>query len=307
MQQGDKVLAEQILELRYYFKKDSWTKEKYYGFFNNPEIIAWAGRVYPDSSTETSPNKIKWLIDGFRTWMDEFEKFSEQQKKVTLTAGTPANNYVGEYPTLVGQLNDIPFKPIIRTKFDTMETVIGAGTGDNLITKKEYVFETTKLEHSEVLIYGDTFFYESEIYAVNLSDPELASYQIPNEIFNNDSIFEVKAKMTDENYNTFYESLSCKLNFLKDYATEKFIRSEIGASKHTESMFYMGVPTFWGHNDVFVFEKSDSGWEYDRFQFKKQLVTGMVAQTGFRVNGTGTVHSLPDYGSNFNTAANNNS
>ncbi len=45
MRQGDKVLAEQILELRWHLRRNRWDAVKFKNAFKDPKIYAWAGTL----------------------------------------------------------------------------------------------------------------------------------------------------------------------------------------------------------------------------------------------------------------------
>jgi len=286
--QGDKVLAEQILELRYYIRKDGWTAYEYEISFKDPNIFAGAEKLWRDLIEQKYD---KHLIDVNRTYISDFEVFDVGYEQSFLTAGTPDKTYEKDYPTKVEQLKTIRLTPIIRSKFD------------NAFRRKHFVFEATKLLHKHILIVGDVFYYKSKVYGINLSDPELGF--LPRELLYFNSMAEIEAVYTEakdpEGYTRFYNDLKCKLENIIIYRTEKIIESGISGT----NSFYINVETFFGNNDIVVFDKGSGFWEYDKISVKKMLCNGIIGQTSFFVDNSGnTVDYLPSYEDSFAGFAN---
>lgn len=292
MRQGDKVLAEQILELRYYLYKENWDPDKYKNSFANPEIQAWAGKLYQTTSIE-HPYAITWLIDAWHVYFSDFEHFHTNREKVALTAGTQSNNYDGQYPDLVKEIKSLPLKPIIRNKFERLELPNG----------EQNVFESCDMHHDEIVILGDSFWYNSNVYAINLSDPAL-SFLPKAELLEYNSMFEMEQAWADTvgKFDQFYAKLSKNLDFILKAMPDKMPVSEINNS----GMFYIGAHTFWGNNDIVVFDNGSGAWEYDRINFTKLFVSGVIGQTSFSLKGEGTVDYLPSYQDDFMAGNNNN-
>ena len=281
MRQGNRVLAEQILELRYYIKKDKWTESLYEKSFKDPYIFAgtkaWKESLYQEED--------KYLIVAARTYISDFEVFDIDYNESLLTDGTSDSTYKKEYPTLVRDLNNFTLTPIIRNTFD--ENSDG-----------KFVFEVPKLQHKYIKIVGDVFYYGSTSYGVNLSDPDL--YFLPRELLYFDSMSEIEnnyiAAGASDGYTSFYNNLECLLENLIHYCPDKVAESEITG----ENSFYMDVETFFGNNDIFVFDKGSGVWEYDKISVKKNLCNGVVGQTSFSVdNSGGTISYLASYENSF--------
>lgn len=291
MRQGDKVLAEQVLELRYYLRKDAWSSYEYQESFMEPNIKAWAGQPIHTEFDEYG-REINWIIDAIHTSITNFETFEITRKKIPLTAGTQANDYIGHYPTMVRELKDLNLRPIIRNKFDENEAYLP-------------IFEVTKIKDKYIRIFGDVFYYGSKAYAINLSDPELAF--LPPELKYYYSIAEIEAAYTEaknpEGFEKFYNNLGCLLENLMMYRPEKIVESEISG----ENSFYMDVETFFGDNEIVVFDKGSGAWEYDKVYVKKILCNGVIGQTGFSIEGSGgVINYLPAYENDFAAYTNKN-
>lgn len=289
MRQGDKVLAEQILELRYYLFRENWDPDKYKSSFARPEIHAWAGKTYQNLDI-TNTYSVNWLIDTWHVYFSDFSYFNLSRDKTVLTAGTQANDYAGEYPDLVRSINSPPLKPIIRNKFDVINDV--------------NIFEVNDLNHDEVLIFGDTFGYNTQTYAINLSDPDLA-FLPKSELLAYPSMFDMKMawKNIPDRFDDFYSKFSSQLELMLEYIPDKIPTSEI--PKDT-GMFYIGAHTFFGNNDVIVVSKINGEWEYDHIYFMKTFVGGVISQRLFSIEGEGTTDYLPSYQDDFMANTNKN-
>jgi len=291
MRQGDKILAEQVLELRYYFRRDAWSSYEYQESFKEPNIKAWAGQPIHTEFNEYG-HAINWIIDAIDTSITNFETFEITRKKTPLVAGTQSNDYVGPYPTLVRELKGPTLRPIIRNKFDENEAYLP-------------IFEVTKIKDKYIRIFGDVFYYNSKAYAINLSDPDLAF--LPQELKYYYSMAEIEASYVEaknpEGFEKFYNSLACLLESLMKYRPEKVIESEITK----ENSFYMDVETFFGDNEIAVFDKGSGTWEYDKIYVKKILCNGVVGQLGFSIEGSGgVINYLPAYENDFAAYTNKN-
>lgn len=282
MRQGDKVLAEQILELRYYIRKDDWDPDVYEKSFIEPNILAWAGKVHTER--DTRGYETNWMIDGIDTSISDFENFEITRKKMPLTAGTKARSGADNYPHHVREIKDIRPTPIIRNKFDQYDN------GN--------IFEVTKLKHKYIRIFGDVFYYSSEAYGINLNDPDLKFLSI--RLKEHNSMAEIEATW---DFDAFYKDLECVLeNLMKKWPEKVAISGVTG-----ENSFYMNVETFFGANEIIVFDKGSGTWEYDKISVTKLLCNGVIGQTKFSVEGSGgLVSHLPGYENNFASYANKN-
>lgn len=293
MRHGDKVLAEQILELRYYLKKDSWTREEYEDSFKYPDIYAWAA---PIKYTQQNPNapldETKYIIPSTRVYQNSFEIFSINRSSIPLTDGLQAaddNN--PRYPTLVGELKTAALAPIIRNKFSVLDN--------------KNVFEVSDLDHSHITLVGDVFYYNESTYAVNLDDPDISLVINPvrNVLLAYDNLSEIKQHLEDD-FNSFHASLETALTTLVNRYSDK-----IGVSSISNNVggFYIAIPTVFGENNLFVFNKGSGEWEFDKISVIKLFCGGVIGQTSFSVEGDGKdVSYLPSYESNFNSYLNNN-
>jgi len=288
MGQGDKVLAEQILELRYYLRRNRWTTESFAESFIEPIIYAWQGPPkgmelkYSDSGAIDN-----WSINAIKTEISDFDDFTLDISTVRLTEGTKDQTGLPSRPDLVRGLKDAAVTPIIRNEFDQDES------GNN-------VFEAASLDHEKILILGDTFWYNVKTYGINLNDPELDF--LPDELRYYDSMEDAKVL---ELYDEFYEQLDTILTNLLQYWPEKMVETEVGVDN---AMFYLDMQTFWGENTIVVLNKGNGTWEFDKITVNKLFCGGVIAQDSFVLEGESgkTINYLPAYERHFNCDTNNN-
>ncbi len=292
MQEGDKILAEQILELRYHLRKETWDSDVYTKSFIHPHIFSWTGSdgIHYSFTSDGSIDPDTTIIDTIETYQENFEYLDISYKEVPLSQGTPAQYGKYMYPTLVEEVKDLYLRPIIRNVFDTDEN------GDN-------AFEVTDFDQEEVLILGDVFWYNTTTYGINLNDPEIIEVMPSRDILlEYDSMDDIEASLGDI-FNGFYNKLNYFLTNLIAYAPEKMIVSELGS---IENMFYIPMTAFFGENNILVLNKGSGRWEFDKIKVVKKLCGGVIGQTRFELLGNGAIDRLPWYENNFYAQSNNN-
>lgn len=311
MRQGDKIRAEQILELRYYMRAEKWVKPDFETFFNDYPVWAWSGPDNLELKYDQYGVATEWLIGSIENRIDNFNGFNLIKTQEVLTQGTPdIATKKPDYPTLVRFLYDPWIKPIIRNQFVTKESVYGSRPPapsydyDGNLVENEKFFEATYVDHDELVIWGDAFYYMPEIYAFNLADPDVAEL-FPKEISDYNSVFEIRTALytaddvsaSEEEFNKVYTSIERGIyNMLYTNPTKVYISEMSGE----DGAFFIPVSTFFGENDIVVFSKGSGTWEYDRVKFCKILTNGILAQTDFKVNGDGKpVTYLPNWESSF--------
>jgi len=166
-----------------------------------------------------------------------------------------------------------------------------------------YVFEASKYQHKYILIVGEVFYYNSRAYGINLNDPDLEGI-LPPELKKYPDMYEMRASLSEERFEELYANLECVLDWLITYQPDKVCRS--GASSG-ETSFYILMSTFFGDNEIAVFDKGSGSWEYDKINVKKLLCNGVIGQTSFSVEGSGGFISyLAGYENDFASYANKN-
>jgi len=279
MRHGDYVSAEQILELRYYIRKDRWTFEDYYNSFYEGDIFTWDGYLLDFNN----------IIPSHRVYFVDFEYFNIDSRSTALTTGLSSEGLWPSFPTLVRELKTTSLAPIIRNVFDKLEN--------------KNVFETSDINHKYITIFGDQFYYGSDTYAFNLNDPELdIPAYIKSFLLNNKSLSDAKANLVDT-FDDLYQDYKNYIEFFINSSSDHVIKSDVGSDKN---MFYMDVPTFFGTNTIIVVNNGSGEWEFDKITFEKIYVGGVIGQTSFKIHGTGVVNYLPSYEDSFTADLNNN-
>lgn len=324
MRQGDKVLAEQILELRYYLRKNKWDANKFAKAFKDPQIYAWAGTLKYAYDVNSPLSIVNWNIDAYKTEITDFDNFEVSAQGERLTTGTRETDGKEDYPTLVRALNKGPFTPIIRNKF----------CRDSSNTK---TFEVPSLSHNSILLFGDVFF-QSPTYAINLSDPDLsflanqfrtffnkqtgsdnpdelikavnngtAEFEVEGHYYESMSEIEADFKVQEE-FDDFYDRFDKAITRLITYWPEKISTNETSEDFDNFNMFYIDVPTFWGENIIMVLNQGSGRWEFDLLHLNKLFCGGVIAQTSFELRGEdgATIDYLPNYEQDFFAHTNNN-
>ena len=305
MKQGDKVLAEQILELRWHLRRNNWTAQKFINSFDDPIIFAWQGTLLTDN--------YHYNIDAIKTEIDNFDTFNIKKSTLRLTEGTPDNKLSKNYPSLVREIKALPLRPIVKNKFFELDG--------------ELVFEAGSLNDDSILLFGDTF-YALPIYAINLSDPDLeflandlrfldyprvsgdlndgtAEFGISENWCENMVDVRSHYDSTEDFEELFYTKFETIIDRLLKYYPEKITETEIGSDNR---MFYIDVPTVWGENKIMLLDKGTGTWDFTLFKFTKYLCGGLIAQTSYTLEGDEgkTIDYLPDYARDFCAYENNN-
>jgi len=297
-QDGDKVLAEQILELRYYIRRERWPEgNEYEKSFIEPDIYAWKqDETGSGGITYQLPNQfqdLKYEIPTHETSISSFDPFEIAHADMLLTEGITAREGPGRgFPDKVRELKDPVLSPIIRNKF-------AQHNGSN-------IFESPDIDHDTILIFGDTFWYDSLTYGINLSNPDLDFF--PDTLKEHDNMSELKAALIGPEGDTtlfdlVYGKLDSALEFMIANMPEDLVLSELG--RYT-NMFYIDVSTSWNENEIFVFNKGSGRWEFDKVTVNKIFCGGVISQKYFLVEGKGKVSELPLYEADFATDLNNN-
>lgn len=310
MRQGDKVLAEQILELRYHIRKSRWSEAKMANNFKKPYLFAWSGAVEYSQRAKTMDIEQS-IVPAYLTRISNYENFTVTHTKKALSTGTPADDYGTTFPDLVKELKNCALAPIIRNKFDGADSA-----GDN------GYFETTSLSHNTFPIFGEFFGYNEPVYGLNLSDPDVLSI-FPSYIkdklksfdnmsdlksaFDVQQVADLNAGLRDPDDQTVFEEFYSVLNNFLDFLLASMPNKMVGNSWSAQnSNFYVPVNTFFGLNEIFVFTKWDDRWEYDKINFTKRFIGGVIGETEFTVTGKGEVNYLPAYDSDFSAYLNKN-
>ena len=305
MKPGDKILAEQVQELRYYMRKSGWSSTLLNLYFGNEEaeIHSWAGfdkqtiTVLPDGDIDYEISAVKVSLDG-ETGNSPFASFKLKHEDKKLTKNKTSEKNV-DFPTLIEELT-YRFCPVILNKFDKIEAGKGSGESQNksLLDDNEInIFETTDIEHDFIDIIGECKFYESNPIAINLSI--LKEKNFPREILEYSCTREIENTLGKEKYKEFYNKLDKVLEIYTYYKLDEVFTSIIS---DRGGAFIIPVKTKWKENDIVVFDKGSGIWEYDKITIRKIFYGAVIAQTEFNVTPAAakrTIDYLPFYKTSF--------
>lgn len=270
---GDKIMAEQILEIRYNLKKETWDKEEYANYFGQEAIIFANEGSSPEIIYEGANNIVDYKLLAIKTEISDFTCFAISRTQVTLTKGTSSDSLTPTFPTLIKELKDILYEPIIRSVFDRHDEV--------------YVFETPYSDHEKILIVGEYFGYNSNLFAINVSDP---TFDFPfNDILRFNNMYSFRAfalgvgedlEYAEQRFKDRHAQLACYFKLLKEVASDKIYLNEWSA---TSGSFGISVKTIFGKNKILVFDTSTDIYTFSTININKVFCGGIIAQTSFEV------------------------
>jgi hypothetical protein len=291
MKPGDKVKAEQIHELRYYIRKERWTKGLYELYFSDAYIYAWDGWDSDKTSILIDSNgNQEYRMGVTKVYIENFDPFTIGYEKTTITAGLKAGNQGPNYPSLISNLKHVLLAPIIRNTFEQENG-------------RNYYETTTLMEDKEFIIYGESF-YLSNTFVLNGSDPEIKNI-LSSYLYQYDSMLDIELGLNNPvKFAQLKEDLNTLLSGLTIIAPEKLRCNLTDPGGNT---FAVNINTYYNENIIFAFSKGQGTWEYDKITFNKYFVGGMVVQTNFAINGDGgAVVGLPYYEKTFACDKNDN-
>ncbi len=287
---GDKVLAEQILELRYNIKKETWNPDQYDLLFADKTII-YAHDGVKEVVFDSDGNIIDYSLDAVKVKIAEFKCLAFERKPILLTKGTAADDEKIDFPALIEEIGQLPLSPIIHSSFETQYA--GPIKDLSYIQKREYVYETPYTDHKSLLIVGDHFSFTGEpktIFAINISDPDI-SFPFPA-LFNYTDMYAYK-QAEGGNFGSTHTSLECYFTVLNEIAPDKIYYNTF---TNDNRAFMIDVLTIFGENRIMVFDTSRDIYSYGTITINKHYCGGVVAQTGFKVTSPDNeVSDIVDY------------
>lgn len=299
LESGDPVLAEQIIELRYYCKENQWTQElikQYYG--DEGEIFTWQGThaKAKDGAADLS-GKLSYTINSedstieeyqiasVKTYQDTFNTLDIKHENVVLTKGTDVDSEEKTFPDLVKIPSLTQLNPIIKNRFETDD-----------------VFEVTKFGEAFVMLYGKVF-SSGDVFVINISHEDVRS-SIPNELFVFESLADIKADKGTLRYNQFYTEYEKTIRLLKTLVVSSRNVNKLSADENTtfvlEAPLYPKRRVAGGINTLVVFHDSSEGLLFSKIDVEKRIVGGALIQNDFVMEGDGKAIRDPrDYTQGF--------
>lgn len=290
---GFEVLAEQVLELRWMTRKESWTREVFERVFDDYAISAWRGWQGNIGFTVSPDGSIDYDLPVDKVFIGDYNNFTINYIHSTITPGTSSQDGTPNYPDLVKELKPFTGAPIIRNRFEVVPETGQLG-----------YYEFSDITTSpEVYIYGDVS-STSTTYVINIENEELRSI-FPRELYDYDNIFDIYLELSPQqlaSFNTRLNEAITQLSFTKPHILRK---NTTGADKYT---FVVNVNANYGLNRVVVFNKPEDTWLYSTLDFEGLHVGGVVKQTSYTLEGdSGRVWYGPNYQTGTGAAANDNS
>jgi hypothetical protein len=272
---GDKVMAEQILEIRYNLKKETWVKQEYLDYFGDEAIIFANEGTSPEVIRDTEGNIVDYSLLAIKTEISDFICFSIDRTQVTLTKGTSSDSLTPTFPTLIKELKNILYEPIIRSVFHKIDDVIN-------------VFETPYPNHEYILLIGECFSYQSKVFAINVSDPD-SSFPF-NDILSFKNMYAFRESVlgvgndptqAEQKFKDRHTQLECYFKVLLEVSPDKMYNNDW---PDTSRSFSINVKTIFGDNKILVFDTSTSIYTFSVINIRKIFCSGLLAQTSFEVS-----------------------
>lgn len=335
MESGDPILAEQIHELRYYHRENLWTVEDMESaFIDGGTIFAWDGvkntGKCPEGVEDCVPSNSATLqgrmqvtvsskdgavfdyeIPVVKTWMDTFDSFNVNIKRAIITKGTSVTKELTTFPTLIREIQELPLVPIIKNKFARAKD--GDYDSDTYLNDTQY-FETSSLARGQTLLIYGKVFAAATTKTMNISDKELYSV-LPVDLYKYQSTYELKRAYMDlpvNKYNEFITDLRDILNAIETLLPDKVGTNLLSVEDYTflvETPIVSSYNSLDGTNENIVLVYQDLGDDivFNKVNFTKRVVGGVLSQTAFTLTGDGLPTDTPyDYEYDFAAKANEN-
>jgi hypothetical protein len=283
----DKVLAEQILELRYNIRKETWSSQAYDDLFGDTAVLYSFSSKRPEVLVGSDGIILDYSIEVTKVSIDDFKCFEIKKIPDLLTRGTVSNNLKPNYPTLIEEIKKIPLRPIIHSKF--YSRTLDSTTTYDADVQNEYIFETSNIAHKFITIVAETPSMDEERFAINVSDPALA---FPfHELLQYDSMYEYLNTL-GINFKLFYDDFVAYLKFIKVTMPNKIFYTLFSET----TAFCADVETIFGDNTILVLDNNTGFYEFDKITINKTYCSGVIIQNTFDVsNKSSEVDYLENY------------
>jgi len=298
---GSKVRAEQIQELRYYLRKNKWDAESFSNTFYNPDIYAWdraSGLIIKKVMSPSGVIEDNTVLNVIKVGFEDFSSFNLSFRNIEIDSGTKEEDIDVDYPTLIENLSlDGMLTPLILNVFDQK-----VGSSESDLTN---IFEMVDIFDETILILGETRFFLSKPYVLNLSSIDIEGF--PVELNQYSSMFEIRKNVSSTKYNEICEQIESRLNFYINYSKQDVGLNITPISVLNGGEFFIKVKTIIGNNTIIVFDKGGGSWDYDRVEVEKIYHGVVIAQTEFNVTSVeGVIEYPPYYPASFCGAENTN-
>lgn len=289
MRHGDKILAEQVLELRYYMRRHKWTDETLANKFkyHKGKIYSWRGGDH----TLVDWGAGHWSIGAIKHYLTDFDTFNVERIGTELTEGTETAGIV-RYPTLVQNISSDNLSPLIITEFSYSSLVGG------------YYIEFGTTEETDVYIYGDRRYYSGDLICVNLNAPNMKFFLDElSPILQDDITCMSDLDYDSEEASELQERISCRLSQINAYMGE-YLSEDVSSTVETVDpqrggFFIFKTQLYFGENNIIVLENGSGRWEFDKIRVTALLSSGFILQNKSRLtlsdDGESTITGPLDY------------
>ena len=237
---GDKISAEQILELQYNIKKEKWKKKDFEERFSTTHTIYAFEGERPEVQKENDVI-VDYKIKVAKTYIDDFDCLFIKSVDNILTKGNQSDASAPDYPTLVEGLKALKLSPVIRNYFDDPDD-----------SDSKHILEVTVDDHKYAYLVGDCFNENNTVFAINTSDPDLNFINMPfAALFIYETIYDIEKELSNETFIEFKVKLKNYINFLINNASHKIFGNEFTINSRS---FGINVETFFGENKIIVFD-----------------------------------------------------
>jgi hypothetical protein len=307
MLSGYKALAEQVLELRYYYKEANWDANYYSTIFTDKEINAWTGIQYksyiktteayiPTVSYQAYSVSLDFTAAYFglnyakKTLIESTEVISDDQED-SLPRGSEIN-----FPTLIKELTPLFIDPIIKNKLIFYE-----GT---------FIFESNKDYSCSFLLYGSqhTYYYDTLCIDINedninelpSSIKELFNFADTNELYVSKTVIEGASDSCYplNNFSNFQEDLELDIAFLRKYVKKDLYSNDLETD---DKGFIFTIDAKYGKHTFLVLTKYNIDgniyWGFNKLEVGLIYIGAFITQTGCYIEKKkdGIVDRLYDY------------
>ncbi len=304
IESGDKVLAEQILELRYYIKEHEWTYELYNVFgFKNLKINTFVGiedyRI--GDSVDYNIIKVGLLFDQGKLAFSKVRDILTEGTEVITDDGTIGRSEATalNFPTLVQDIGMFIMSPLIINNFFQDDA-------------NNNIYETNKSTSCNILIIGNQHTYVYDTICINLSklkdEPDfyrfIERFEDINLLYANyinvpageaDSVFSSK-------FHLIQEELDKEITRIRLYDSESVSNNTLS---NESKGFIFNVDTVYGKNNIVVLSKykfnDEFIWSYSNIVVCTTFVSGFLHQNEYNITegssstGANFVDRLYDY------------
>jgi len=305
---GNKVYAEQLLEVRYYVREYKWTASSYARCFPEQILYPWGGDLLdvptPEGESDFSIPVVETYLELPETEPTAPVLFEELlvRTKGVVSPGTKVTGSSPQYPSLIKNFNffdDLP--PQVQVRYN----LYWPGE-DNVCIK--YV-ETNKDIDPLIAIYGKYSPIATALYCINLGKYisnfgpvgifgsfvdsfEMYTYLVENAT--SDAAIAVALDL----FNTEIESIILNINLYTGADTLLYTNTfDPVQDPDSRSAFWFNLGAPPGATTILVLQKVGSRWTYVIENFIISFVGGILYQTDFsrETSVSEIVSYLPDY------------